>query len=95
MGISVNTTFSQKAFADFTKIKFPLLAAGRDLDATRKVLSAYGVLDPKRGLARRSYVIIDKEGTVRFKSIRPSNREQDLLSTEALLNEVKKINQAS
>lgn len=95
MGISVNTTFSQKAFADFTKINFPLLAAGRNLDATRKVLKAFGVLDENRGLARRSYIIIDKEGIVRFKSIRPSNREQDLLSTETLLNELKKINQRS
>lgn len=53
------------------------------------------MLDEKRGLARRSYVIIDKEGIVRFKSIRPTNTEKDLLSTEALLDEVRKINKGS
>jgi alkyl hydroperoxide reductase subunit AhpC len=58
-------------------------------------LREYGVLDEKRGLARRSYVIIDKEGIVRFKSIRPTNTEKDLLSTEALLDEVRKINKGS
>jgi peroxiredoxin len=58
-------------------------------------MKALGVWDNKRNLARRSYMIIDKEGVVRFKSVRPSNSEKDLLSTEALLQEVKKINQAS
>jgi alkyl hydroperoxide reductase subunit AhpC len=58
-------------------------------------MKALGVWDEKRNLAKRSYIIIDKEGVVRFKSIRPTNTEKDLLSTETLLNEVKKINQAS
>lgn len=54
-------------------------------------MRAFGVWDEERKLARRSYVIIDREGVVRFKSVRPTNREQDLLSTETLLAEVKKI----
>ena len=58
-------------------------------------MQALGVWDEQRRLAKRSYIIIDKEGVVRFKSIRPTNTEKDLLSTEALLNEVKKINQGS
>lgn len=58
-------------------------------------MQAFGVWDEKRRLAKRSYIIIDKEGVVRFKSIRPTNTEKDLLSTETLLNEVKKINQGS
>jgi mycoredoxin-dependent peroxiredoxin len=95
LGISVNTMFSQKAFADFTKTKSHLLASGRDLEATRNVLRAYGVLDEKRGLARRSYVIVDKDGIVRFKSIRPSNTEKDLIPTEELISEVRKINKGS
>lgn len=58
-------------------------------------MKALGVWDDKRNLAKRSYMIIDKEGVVRFKSVRPSNSEKDLLSTDTLLNEVKKINQGS
>jgi alkyl hydroperoxide reductase subunit AhpC len=55
-------------------------------------MQAYGVYDEPRRLAKRSYVIVDKEGVVRYLNIRPTNTEKDLLSTEQLLNEVKKVN---
>jgi alkyl hydroperoxide reductase subunit AhpC len=55
-------------------------------------MKAYGVLDEQRLIAKRSYVIVDKEGVVRYLNIRPTNTEKDLLSTDTLLNEVKKIN---
>jgi peroxiredoxin len=87
LGISANAPFSQKAFADFAKISYPLLS-----DRTGKVMQAFGVYDQAGRLAKRSYVIIDKEGVVRYLNIRPSNSAKDLLSTEQLLNEVKKIN---
>jgi alkyl hydroperoxide reductase subunit AhpC len=51
-----------------------------------------GRLDEQRRLAKRSYILIDKEGVVRFINTRPTNTEKDLLSTEALLDEVKKVN---
>jgi peroxiredoxin len=86
--MSANAIFSQKALADFAKINYPLLS-----DRDGKTMKALGVFDEERRLAKRSYIIIDKEGVVRFKSIRPSNSEKDLLSTETLLNEIKKINQ--
>ena len=87
MGISANPTFSQKAFADFFKLDYPLLS-DRDLN----VMRAFGVLDEARRVAKRSYVIIDKEGVVRYKNTRPSNRKEDVLQGEELLKEVKKIN---
>jgi peroxiredoxin len=87
LGISANAPFSQKAFADFAKINYPLLS-----DRDGKVMQAYGVYDEQRKLAKRSYVIVDKEGVVRYLNIRPTNSEKDLLSTEQLLNEVKKVN---
>ncbi len=55
-------------------------------------MQGFGVYDEKRRIAKRSYVIIDKQGVVRYLNIRPSNREKDLLPTEELLNEVKKVN---
>ena len=58
-------------------------------------MTAFGVYDQERRLAKRSYVIIDKEGVVRYVNIRPTNTEKDLLSTETLLNEVKKVNKGS
>jgi peroxiredoxin len=90
LGISANTPFSQKAFADFAKINYPLLS-----DRDGKMMQAYGVYDEPRRVAKRSYVIIDKEGVIRYLSIRPSNNEKDLLSTEELLTEVKKVNKGN
>lgn len=62
-----------------------------------KVMKAYGVLDEKRLVARRSHVIIDKDGAVRYINIRPSNSEKDLLpnASEVLLSEIKKINKGN
>ena len=71
------------------KLNYPLLSDFQD----KKVMKAFGVFDEARGTAKRSYFIIDKKGVVRFKSVRPSNREQDLIPTDELLKEVKKINQ--
>ncbi len=55
-------------------------------------MKAFGVLDEARRIAKRSYIIIDKEGVVRYKNTRPSNRKEDVLPGEELLKEVKKIN---
>lgn len=87
LGISANVRFSQKAFADFLKLNYPLLS-----DPKGDAMRSYGVYDEERRLAKRSYFIIDKQGVVRFKKVMPSNR--DLLSNEELLNEIKKINQS-
>lgn len=88
--MSVNAPFSQKAFADFAKINYPLLS-----DASGKTMTTFGVFDQERRQAKRSYVIIDKEGVVRYVNVRPSNGPKDLLSTEELLAEVKKVNKGS
>jgi peroxiredoxin len=87
LGISVNTPFSQKAFVDFTKVKHPLLS-----DRDGKVMQAYGVYQEKTRTASRAYVIVDKEGVVRFKQVLPSGNPKFLIPTESLLNEIRKIN---
>ena len=84
--------FAQKAFADYFKINYPLLSGGRDVTVIHKVLKAYDVFDEPRLTAKRAYIIIDKDGIVRYKNIRPSNTEKDLLPTEELLSAVKKVN---
>ena len=90
VGISANAPFSQKAFADFAKINYALLS-----DRDGKIMQAYGVYDEPRRVAKRAYVIVDKDGVIRYLNIRPSNSEKDLLSGEELLNEVKKVNKGS
>ena len=95
LGITSATMFAQKAFADYFKITYPLLSGGRDVTVVHKMLKAYDVFDEARLTAKRAYIIIDKEGIVRYKDIRPGPQEKDLLSTETLLNEVRKINKGS
>ncbi len=58
-------------------------------------MEAFGVYDEARRLAKRSYIIVDKEGIIRYHDIRPSNSAKDLLTTEQLLGTVKKINKSS
>jgi alkyl hydroperoxide reductase subunit AhpC len=88
LGISANAIFSQKAFVDFTKINYPLLS-----DRDGKVMQSFGVYDEARRVAKRSYVIIDKQGVIRYLNIRPTNTGKDLVPTEELLSEVKRVNQ--
>ena len=77
--------FSQKAFADFLKLNYPLLA-----DPPGQVLKAYGVYDEDARRARRAYAIIDKQGVIRFMKIMPKNSE--LIPNDELLKEIAKIN---
>ena len=78
-------TFSQKAFADFLKLNFPLLSDAPDLNTAQ----AYGVFNADRRLAQRSYFIIDKQGVVRYKKV--LQPMEPLLSNEQLLAEIAKI----
>ena len=86
MGISANIGFSQKAFADFLKLNFPLLSDFPEL----KAMQAYGVLNAERKLAQRSYFIVDKQGVIRYKKI--LGRGEALLPNDTLLAELKKLN---
>ena len=86
MAISANVAFSQKAFADFLKLPFPLLSDFPDM----KTIQAYGVYNAERKLALRSYFIVDKEGVVRYKRV--LKQGEDLIPNEALIAEVKKLN---
>jgi peroxiredoxin len=85
VGISSNVTFSQRAFADFLKLNFPLLSDAPD----GKTMQAYGVYNPDRKLAQRSYFIVDKQGIVRY--IRVLKRGEELLTNDELLAELQKL----
>ena len=95
LGIAASGMFAQKAFADFLKIDYPLLNGGRDVTTTHKVMKDYGVFRADRLNAVRSYFIVDRNGILRYKNIRPTQGEADLVPPEELLNEVKKVNHSS
>ena len=66
IGISVDSPFTLKAFAEHHGFKFPSLS-----DFNRDVSKRYGVLHEEmlgfRGVSKRSIFIIDKDGVVRYK----------------------------
>jgi len=68
VGISVDSIFSLKAFAQTYSLPFPLLS-----DFNRKVTKLYGVLhDPwvalgYRGVAKRSVFVVDSRGLLRYR----------------------------
>jgi len=59
LGISMDSQFSNKAWADQINVTFPLLS-----DWGGDVTKAYGVYNPKYKAARRVNYLIDKDGKV-------------------------------
>ena len=54
-----------------------------------KTTAAYGVLDRERGLAQRSYFIMDKQGVLRYKNV--LGRGHPLIPNDLLVEEIKKF----
>jgi peroxiredoxin len=66
LGISVDGTFVQKAFAEKNNIAVPLLS-----DFNKEVVKKYDVLLPEfahgmKGTAQRAVYVIDRDGVVRY-----------------------------
>ncbi|MBI3027039.1 redoxin domain-containing protein [Candidatus Woesearchaeota archaeon] len=70
LGISVDSKYSHKEFANKLSLNFPLLS-----DFNREVCELYGTLR-KEGFSERAYFIIDKEGIVRFKYMMPTPKDR-------------------
>jgi peroxiredoxin len=63
VGVSVDTPFSLKAWADKEGYTFPLLSDFWPHGATAQ---AYDVFNDKAGMALRGTFLIDKQGVIRF-----------------------------
>jgi len=68
MGISIDSPFAQKAFADQNKLNFTMLS-----DFNRHAVKAFGIEDPNfaggqlPGVAKRSVFVLDKDGKVTYR----------------------------
>jgi glutaredoxin-dependent peroxiredoxin len=68
LGISVDSSFALKAFAQTYNLQFPLLS-----DFNKKVAKLYGVLqDPwvafgYKGVAKRAVMVVDRRGMLRYR----------------------------
>jgi len=61
LGVSVDSVWSHKAYAEKMGIKYPLLA---DFQPRGAMAEKYGVFLPEKGISGRSIFIIDKHGKV-------------------------------
>jgi peroxiredoxin len=75
LGISVDTFFAQKAWADQQKLNFPLLS-----DFNKDVIRRYGVVNPDmiglKDIAKRSVFVIDRGGVVRHREVLEDARNE-------------------
>jgi peroxiredoxin len=90
LGISANTAFSQKTFADSLNLEHPLLSDHPDL----KVIRSYGVLqhyvvEPSRLTARRAFFLIDQEGIVQGRWL--PEKQAELFPSEPILDRVREM----
>jgi|SRR3989338_111139 len=83
LGISVDSKYCHKAFAEKLNLNFPLLS-----DFNKEVCKLYGTLRPE-GFSNRAYFLIDKKGMVRFKYLMPTPK--DRLENEQLIEDLSKL----
>jgi len=74
LGVSVDTPFSLKAWAQQQNYQFPLLS---DFWPHGAVAQEYGVFNEAAGLANRGTFLIDKSGVVRFAEINQPGEARD------------------
>jgi peroxiredoxin len=90
LGISVDGTFVQKAFAEKYNIKVPLLS-----DYNREVTPKFGVLRPEfahgmKNTSERAAFLIDKTGTIKYAEILDNPGE--LPNFDAIRESIKHLN---
>ena len=74
LGVSVDTPFSLKAWAEVEGYQFPLLS---DFWPHGDVARAYGVFNEDAGLAVRGTFLIDTAGVVRFAEVNAPGEARD------------------
>ncbi|HSO16913.1 MAG TPA: peroxiredoxin [Arthrobacter sp.] len=82
LGISVDSKFAQRAYAEKEGYAFDLLA---DFWPHGAVAERYGVFDADSGMARRGTFIIDAAGTVRYVVVNPRGQARDFTAYRAAL----------
>lgn len=84
LAASVDSTWTQKAFAKELGVKFPVLS-----DFGRKAVALYGAYYEDKGFAKRTVFIIDKQGKIVYKRQYESGTQPDIQDTLAMLKKLK------
>jgi peroxiredoxin len=64
LGISIDSTWSHKAWADALGLKHRLLS-----DMKRETVKQYGLYLEEANIGKRATVVVDKAGVVRYKKV--------------------------
>jgi peroxiredoxin len=88
LGLSVDVIGALQAFAEKLGLTYPLLS-----DFARDTVKKYGVMDddptsPYYRMAKRAYVVIDKQGIIRYQHMMEAAH---MLDAEEIFNTVKGI----
>ncbi|GAA4613854.1 peroxiredoxin [Saccharopolyspora hordei] len=86
LGVSVDSPFALKAWADKEGYTFPLLS---DFWPHGEVAKAYGVFNETAGMANRGTFLIDTEGKVRFAEVNQPGEARDQNVWKKALAELK------
>lgn len=73
LAASVDSTWTQKAFAKDLGVKFPILS-----DFGKKAVPLYGALYEDKGFAKRSVFVVDKKGKVAYARIYEPGQQPDI-----------------
>jgi len=73
LAASVDSTWTQKAFAKDLEVGFPILS-----DFGKKAVPLYGALYEDKGFAKRSVFVVDKEGKVAYARIYEPGQQPDV-----------------
>ena len=89
LGVSTDFAAALQAFAEKMGFTYPLLS-----DFSRDTVKKYGVMvdDPNSAyfrLAKRAYVVIDKQGIIRYQHIMEDARQ--ILNPEAIFTTVRQL----
>jgi len=84
LAASVDSTWTQKAFAKALKVKFPLLS-----DFGRKTVALYGSLYEDKGFAKRTIFVIDKQGKIVYKRQYEPAQQPNIEEPLAILKRLK------
>jgi peroxiredoxin len=75
LGVSTDTFFALKAWADQQRLNFPLLS-----DFNKDVIAQYGVVNPDmiglKNIAKRAVFVIDRHGIVRHREVLEDARNE-------------------
>jgi peroxiredoxin len=75
LGVSTDTFFALKAWAEQQRLTFPLLS-----DYNKEVIDKYGVTNPDmiglKNIAKRAVFVIDREGLVRHREVLEDARNE-------------------